>query len=328
MGEDLSEVLQCGAYFPATVKSIFHAADANGDGVVSGQEAVAFFVSTGLKKEHLSQVWEAATASQPGGLTLPQFSRALRLVSLLQVKCVFNEEYVAKALHPQTGLHLPTPKIGQRYLEGVDGSVPSDGSSPARAVTVRSQLMLHNTQAGSCSRATAPENETDRPTRALHPVYESGTLCNGSSAQQLHRTVQYSRDPSVSVQHTWAIAPQYIEQFRLGLSIFQVSVPTIRSDCAPLLCRLSRRKCSRQCPWQHPLRQHRAFSKPSRRQQSRSPSQRRPCTPRLPRPRPSEPRRHRGRTAAAPAPLPAPSPRPPQAGCCAPASALQVPLHT
>ena len=142
MGEDLSEVLQCGAYFPSTVKCIFHAADTNGDGIVSGQEAVAFFVSTGLKKENLSQVWEAATASQPGGLTLPQFSRALRLVSLLQVKCVFTEEYVSKALHPQTGLHLPTPKIGQQYLEGVDGTTPSDSSSPSRAVPVRSALLL------------------------------------------------------------------------------------------------------------------------------------------------------------------------------------------
>lgn len=133
MNEDLSEVLQCGAYFPATVKGIFHAADTNGDGIVSGQEAVAFFLSTGLQKQHLSQVWEAATCSQPGGLTLPQFSRALRLVSLLQVNCLFSDEFVSKALHPQTGLHLPTPKIGQQYLTGVDTPASAD-SSPSRRV--------------------------------------------------------------------------------------------------------------------------------------------------------------------------------------------------
>lgn len=137
MTDDLSEVLQCGSYFPATVKSIFHIADANQDGVVSGQEAVAFFLSTGLQKEHLSQVWEAATNSQPGGLTLPQFSRALRLVSLLQAKVAFNEEFVGKALHPQTGLHLPTPKIGQEYLVSADTVPRSAGSSPTRAPAVR-----------------------------------------------------------------------------------------------------------------------------------------------------------------------------------------------
>lgn len=144
MEEDLSEVLQCGSYFPGTIKGIFHAADANGDGIISGQEAVAFFISTGLKKENLSQVWEAATASQPGGLTIPQFSRALRLVSLLQVGCVFTDEYVSKALHPQTGLHLPTPKIGPQYLDGVDGATRSASTSPTRGASVRSHCLHAN----------------------------------------------------------------------------------------------------------------------------------------------------------------------------------------
>jgi hypothetical protein len=140
MAEDLTNVLQCGSYFPATVKGIFHAADLNGDGIVSGQEAVAFFLSTGLQKEHLSQVWEKSTSSQPGGLTLPQFSRALRLVSLLQVRCAFNDEFVSKALHPQTGLHLPTPKIGKQYLEGINSASQSSSLnvSPTRPATVRS----------------------------------------------------------------------------------------------------------------------------------------------------------------------------------------------
>jgi hypothetical protein len=119
MSDQGGTVLQCGSYFPGTVEAIFHAADKNNDGVVSGAEAVSFFLSTGLQKEDLSKVWDAATRSQPGGLSVVQFSRALRLVSLLQVGCVFNDEYVNKALHPTTGLQLPTPKVGEEYLNAI-----------------------------------------------------------------------------------------------------------------------------------------------------------------------------------------------------------------
>jgi hypothetical protein len=114
-----SKTLQCGAYFPSTVESIFREADINKDGIVSGQEAVNFFLSTDIDKKRLSEVWEAATSSQPGGLTPYQFSRALRLVSLLQTGCVFTNEFVEKALDPRIGLQLPTPKIGEQYLRCV-----------------------------------------------------------------------------------------------------------------------------------------------------------------------------------------------------------------
>jgi hypothetical protein len=109
-------VLQCGRLFPGTVMGIFRNADVNKDGIVSGSEAIEFFNSTGIDKKHLKDIWDIATESQPGGLTPAQFSRALRLVSLLQTGCVFTDEFISKALHPQTGLQLPDPKIGAHYL--------------------------------------------------------------------------------------------------------------------------------------------------------------------------------------------------------------------
>ena len=36
-------------------------------------------------------------------------------------------------------------------------------------------------------------------------------------------------------RHRWAIAPQYIEQFRIVLSIFKVSTPKIQRDCTTML---------------------------------------------------------------------------------------------
>ena len=40
-----------------------------------------------------------------------------------------------------------------------------------------------------------------------------------------------------SLQHRWAIAPQYIEQFRIVIYIFQASAPTIQHDCPTMACR-------------------------------------------------------------------------------------------
>lgn len=147
MRKDLDGVLQCGAYFPGTVLDIFRAADANGDGIVSGGEAFDFFMSTGLMKTHLSQVWEAATGSQPGGLTPAQFSRALRLVSLLQVPCAFSKEFIDKALHPTTGLQLPTPKIGAKYLESVPQDVVKQvaNTQAKPAAAPKPEVMIHYT---------------------------------------------------------------------------------------------------------------------------------------------------------------------------------------
>jgi hypothetical protein len=119
-------VLQCGRLFPSTVLNIFKNADADKDGIVSGKEAVDFFSSTGVDKQHLRSVWNIVTDSQPGGLTPVHFSRALRLISLLQTGCEFTDEFIAKALHPQTGLQLPEPQMGSQYLK------------PPRVTSVRS----------------------------------------------------------------------------------------------------------------------------------------------------------------------------------------------
>jgi hypothetical protein len=133
MAASLEGVLQCGRYFPSTVLSIFRNADVDQDGIVSGNEAVTFFASTGVDKKYLRSVWDIATDSQAGGLTPQHFSRALRLISLLQTGCEFKKEFIDKALHPQTGLQLPDPRLGSDYLKPPE--------LPSRAV--RAQHLTH-----------------------------------------------------------------------------------------------------------------------------------------------------------------------------------------
>ena len=48
---------------------------------------------------------------------------------------------------------------------------------------------------------------------------------------------------SIVIELRWAIAPQYIEQFGIVLSIFKVSSPTIQRDCPTMALREDPHRC-------------------------------------------------------------------------------------
>lgn len=206
MGSDLDGVLQCGAFFPGTVLDIFRAADADRDGIVSGKEAVDFFMSTGLLKSNLSQVWEAATASQPGGLNPAQFSRALRLVSLLQARCVFSKEFVDKALDPRTGLQLPTPKVGKQFLEyvpeDISGQQPSNPTKPTAAPSAAVRQFPQRLTDGfalwpshTCSSPAGAHSSRHSITTPASPKATSRIASRTSNQIQKHRRCFFSQQP-------------------------------------------------------------------------------------------------------------------------------------
>ena len=145
MSSELDGILQCGRLIPGTVLGVFRNADRDGNGIVSGNEAVEFFSSTGVDKKHLKAVWDLATEKQPGGLTPAQFSRALRLISLLQTGCQLTDDFVAKALDPQTGLRLPQPRMGPQYLGAAPATVRPPRvltCTPSRAACCSSHARL------------------------------------------------------------------------------------------------------------------------------------------------------------------------------------------
>lgn len=135
----MDQVLSTGTLTPEDVVSIFHRADINKDGIVSGNEAVAFFNTTGLGTKQLHAVWERATAGERGGLTTVQFSRALRLVALIQAQQDFSEANVARALEPAGGQDFAAPSMGVQFQANV-------GAPPVPAVRGRCysvSLKLH-----------------------------------------------------------------------------------------------------------------------------------------------------------------------------------------
>jgi len=62
----------------------FRAADSDGDGRVTGADAVAFFARSGLERAALARVWELSNSARAGYLDKPSFFRAMDLISLAQ----------------------------------------------------------------------------------------------------------------------------------------------------------------------------------------------------------------------------------------------------
>ena len=60
---------------------------------------------------------------------------------------------------------------------------------------------------------------------------------------------RFHLEPAVQALHLrWAIVPQNIEYFRLVLSVFKVSAPTIQSGCPSLACTMPPCLDAMQCP--------------------------------------------------------------------------------
>ncbi|XP_065848288.1 uncharacterized protein [Euphorbia lathyris] len=92
-------------------EAYFKKADLDGDGRVSGAEAVAFFKGSGLTQQVLAQVWMHADQNRTGALGRPEFYNALRLVTVAQSKRELTPDIVKAALFGPAAAKIPPPKI-------------------------------------------------------------------------------------------------------------------------------------------------------------------------------------------------------------------------
>ncbi|KAF5747243.1 epidermal growth factor receptor substrate 15-like 1 isoform X1 [Tripterygium wilfordii] len=89
----------------------FKRADLDGDGKISGQEAVAFFQGSGLSKQVLSQIWTHADRARMGFLGRAEFYNALKLVTVAQSRRELTPDIVKAALYGPAAAKIPPPKI-------------------------------------------------------------------------------------------------------------------------------------------------------------------------------------------------------------------------
>ena len=88
----------------------FAHADADGDGRVSGAEAVHFFMRAGLPKTDLAKLWDAADHEREGSLDRRAFSLACALIGALQQYGTITRDVFDRALAGDTR-GFPKPKM-------------------------------------------------------------------------------------------------------------------------------------------------------------------------------------------------------------------------
>ncbi|KAL3845038.1 hypothetical protein ACJIZ3_002441 [Penstemon smallii] len=101
----------------------FQRADADRDGRISGNEAVAFFQATNLPKQVLAQIWNYADQNRTGFLGRSEFYNALKLVTVAQSKRELTPDIVKVALYGPASSKIPAPQINLAATPGPQSNV-------------------------------------------------------------------------------------------------------------------------------------------------------------------------------------------------------------
>ncbi|XP_050215165.1 uncharacterized protein LOC126666204 isoform X3 [Mercurialis annua] len=92
-------------------EAYFRRADLDGDGRISGHEAISFFQGANLPQQILAQIWMHADQSRTGFLGRPEFYNFLKLATVAQSKRELTPDIVKAALYGPAAAKIPPPKI-------------------------------------------------------------------------------------------------------------------------------------------------------------------------------------------------------------------------
>ncbi|XP_074313030.1 uncharacterized protein LOC141648358 [Silene latifolia] len=114
----------------------FRRADLDGDGKISGSEAVAFFQGANLSKQVLAQIWNYADQNRIGSLGRAEFYNALKLVTVAQSKRELTPDIVKAAIFSPASAKIPAPQINLAALSAPQasaaGAIPSASQMATR----------------------------------------------------------------------------------------------------------------------------------------------------------------------------------------------------
>ncbi|PON90482.1 Parvalbumin [Trema orientale] len=122
-------------------EAYFRKADFDGDGRISGPEAVAFFQGSNLPKQVLAQIWMYADQTKTGFLGRPEFYNALRLVTVAQSKRDLTPDIVKAALYGPAAAKIPAPQINLAAISAPPpSSIPAAAASASASAPVPQQM--------------------------------------------------------------------------------------------------------------------------------------------------------------------------------------------
>ncbi|RDX99916.1 EH domain-containing protein 2, partial [Mucuna pruriens] len=184
-------------------EAYFRRADLDGDGRISGLEAVSFFQGSNLPKQVLAQVWAFADQAKTGFLGRAEFFNALRLVTVAQSNRNLTPDIVKAALYSPAAAKIPAPQINlaaipqpRPNLMAGPGSVrpPMSGSGSVGQMGVTAPP---TSGAGSLGQmgVTAP------PTSGAGSVGQMGVTAPPTSAQSFAYRGQGLASPVANPQY-------------------------------------------------------------------------------------------------------------------------------
>ncbi|KAM5573883.1 actin cytoskeleton-regulatory complex protein PAN1 [Rosa sericea] len=121
--------MAAGAYTDQ-LEAYFRRADLDGDGRISGAEAVAFFQGANLPKPVLAQIWMHADQNKTGFLGRPEFYNALRLVTVAQSKRDLTPDIVKAALYGPAAAKIPAPQINLSAISAPQANPMAGAPAP------------------------------------------------------------------------------------------------------------------------------------------------------------------------------------------------------
>ncbi|XP_008805595.2 EH domain-containing protein 1-like [Phoenix dactylifera] len=119
-----SPIGTCSREHQKIYKEWFSAADSDGDGRITGNDAIKFFAMSKLSRAELKQVWALADSKRQGFLGLNEFIAAMQLVSLAQA----GNEITQDAL-----THSELDSLKPPVMEGLDILLAKTKPSPKKS---------------------------------------------------------------------------------------------------------------------------------------------------------------------------------------------------
>ncbi|KAK7283462.1 hypothetical protein RIF29_12997 [Crotalaria pallida] len=171
----------------------FRRADLDGDGRISGAEAVSFFQGSNLPKNVLAKIWMIADQAKTGYLGRNEFYNALRLATVAQSKRELTPDIVKAALYGPAAAKIPPPQINlaaisqpqlNRPAAPAPAPVPQMGVSTA---PVPSQSFPYRGQQGLSGPVPSPQYfppQTMRPPQQPMPTPQPMPTSSAPRPQQ------------------------------------------------------------------------------------------------------------------------------------------------
>ena len=95
-------------------KYLFQTLDVRNEGILQGSQIFGLFMSSGINKSMLGDIWDEATAKHSGGLDVSKFTNALKLISLAQNEKIPKLENIPQDTSlPIAKLNYPDIRIGK-----------------------------------------------------------------------------------------------------------------------------------------------------------------------------------------------------------------------